>query len=230
MRSSPVTTATPSTMLPRMAEERLRSSVSVRTVCPSPATVRPSASERSAISSCPWSRSRGVKSPEPARSAKSFMRRMRSAADRAVRENATPAAAMKISRAIQIFGRVPGDTHCTASRIAITSARQIKTGRQIRLTRKAGLLLFFRLSFVLEHVPRSANGFQERRVVGVNFNFFAQAANVHVHAARGDEALGAPDGVQQLIACKHAVGPRREIIQQSKFQRGKRDRLAVARH
>src|SRR5579864_3455696 len=230
MRSSAVTTATPSTMLPRIADERLRSSVRVRMVCPSPATARPSLSARSASSSWPWSRSSGVKSPADARSVNSFRRRMRSVTEREVRKNAIPAAKMKIARAAQIFGRVSGEVHCTASRIANTSARQIKTGRQNRLTRKRYLLLFFGLAFALEHVPRAAHGFQEGRMVGVNLDFFAQAANINIHAARRDEALGAPHGVQQLIAREHAVRARRQVIQQAKLERRKRHRLAVARH
>ena len=62
--------------------------------------------------------------------------------DREDRKNAIPAASKKITSAGQIFGMVPGDAHSTAARMAATSARQIKAGRQERLTRNAGLLLF----------------------------------------------------------------------------------------
>src|SRR6202162_1815528 len=199
MRSSPVTTATPSTMRPRIAVERLRSSVRVRMVCPSPAAARPRASASSASSSWPWSRSIGVKSPVPARSVNSFRRRMRDVIEREERKKVSPAAIRKITRASQIFGKVSGEVHCTASRIAATSARQIRTGRQNRLTRKGDLLLFFGLAFALEHVSRAAHGFQESRMVGVDLNLFAQAADINIHAARRHEALGAPDSVQQLI-------------------------------
>src|SRR5580658_3780560 len=53
----------------------------------------------------------------------------------------------------------------------------------------------------------------------IGFDFFAQAADVHVHAARGDEALGAPDSIEQLIASEDAIGTRREEIEQAKFER-----------
>src|SRR6202051_1734251 len=219
MRSSPVTTATPSTMLPRIAVERLRSSVSVRLVARGPAAPRPSASASSASSSWPWSRSIGVKSPVPARSVNSFRRRMRDVIEREERKNVSPAAIRKITRASQTFGKVAGEVHCTASRIAATSARQIKTGRQNRLTRKGDLLLFFGLAFALEHVSRAAHGFQERGMVGVNLHLFAQPANINIYAARGHKTLGAPDGVQQLIAREHAVRPRRQVIEQAKLER-----------
>src|SRR5579863_8300194 len=171
--------------------------------CPSPPVARPSASARSASSSWAWSRSIGVKSPAAARTVNSFSRRMRNVTEREERKNAIPAASRKIARASQIFGRVSGEAHCTASKIAATSARQIKTGRQNRLTRKTDLLLFFRCDFALEHVPRAAHGFQEGGLIGVDLDFFAQPANINIHAARRHEALGAPNGVQQLIARVH---------------------------
>src|ERR1700674_2524700 len=124
-------------------------------VCPSPATLRPSASARSASSSWQWSRSSGGKSPAAARSVNSFRRRMRNVSVREERKNVTPAASRKTARASQIFGKVFGEAHSTAVRIAATSARQIKTGRQNRLTRKEDLLLFFGLAFAIEHVARA---------------------------------------------------------------------------
>src|SRR5216683_2318768 len=159
-------------MLPRIADERLRSSVSVRMVCPSPATVRSSASARSESSSWLWSRSTGVKSPAAARSVNSFRRRMRKVTEREEKKNATAATNREITRASQILGRVPGEAHCTAIRIAATSARQIKTGRQKRLTRKEVLLLFFGLAFAFEHIPGAAHGLQEGGMVSVDLNFF----------------------------------------------------------
>src|SRR4029077_7917464 len=230
MRSSGVTTATPSTMLPRIAEERLRSSVRVRMVCPRPSTVRPRAAARSASSSWPWSRCSGANSPAAACSVNSFKRRMRNVTEREDRNNAIPAASRKITRRAQILGRVSGEVQCTASRIAATSARQIKTGCQKRLTRKGVLLLFFGLPFTFEHIPCAAHGLQEGGVVGVYLNFFPQAANVDIHAAGRHKTLGAPDGVQQLIAREHAVGARGQIIQQAKFESRQRHRLAVAGH
>src|SRR5579863_2232426 len=135
----------------------------------------------------------------------------------------------KMTTKSQIFGSVSGETHWTATKIATTSARQIITGRQNGLTRKTELLLFVGCAFALEHIARAADRFEEGGMVGVGFHFFAQAADVDVHAARRHKTLGAPNGVEQLIACEHAVGARREIVKQAKLKRGKRDRLAVAR-
>src|SRR6202166_2062495 len=168
-------------------------------VCPSLATVRPSESARSASSSWPWSRSSWVKSPAAARSVNFFMRRMRDVTEREEKKNAIPAASRRIARAGQIFGRVSGVAHCTANKIAATSARQIRTGRQNRLTRKGNSLLPFGLAFALEHVTRPAHGFQEGGMVGVDLDFFSQASNINIHAARRHKTLGAPDGVPQLI-------------------------------
>ncbi len=67
-------------------------------------------------------------------------------------------------------------------------------------------------------------------MIGVGFDFFSQPANVNIHAARRDKPLGAPHGVQQLIAREHAIRPRCQIIQQAEFQRRERHRLAVVRH
>src|SRR5579862_3799840 len=199
-------------------------------VLPSPAVVLPSASAKSASSSWPWSRSRGVKSPAAVRSANFFRRRMRRVTDRDERKNAIAATTRRIPSRSRILSRVPGDAHSTAARIVATSARQISASRQERLTRKTDSLLLFGLAFVFEHVPRAAHGFQEGGMVGVALHFFAQAANIHIHAARRDEPLSAPDGVKQLIAREHAIRARREVVKQAKFECGKCHRLAVSRH
>jgi ATP-dependent Clp protease ATP-binding subunit ClpB len=55
-------------------------------------------------------------------------------------------------------------------------------------------------------------------VLRIRFDFFAQAADVNIHAARSDEALGAPDGIEQLIAREDAIGTGSEKIEQTKFE------------
>src|SRR4029077_17448321 len=76
-----------------------------------------------------------------------------------------------------------------------------------------------------EQVPGAANGFQVDGILGIAFDFFAQAADVDIHAARSDEAIGAPDGVEKLVAREHAVRPRSQVIEQPEFERAERNRL-----
>src|ERR1019366_2062001 len=109
---------------------------------------------------------------------------MRDVTEREKRKKAMPAARRRIARAGQILGRASREVHCTASRIAATSAMQIKSGRQNRLTRKGSLLLLFGWALAFEHVTRPAHSLQKCRMVRVYFDFFAKAANVNIHAAR----------------------------------------------
>ncbi len=76
-RSVPFTTATPSTMLPRIAEERLRSSVSVWIVRSKRAAVRLSEMPRASRASPEPSRGNGRKSPSATRRENSFRRSTR---------------------------------------------------------------------------------------------------------------------------------------------------------
>ena len=81
----------------------------------------------------------------------------------------------------------------------------------------------------IQKVTGAAHRLQMNRIFRIHFNFFPQSANVHVHAARRYEAIGAPDGVEQLIAREHAVGACSQIVDQPKFQRAQRQRLAGSR-
>src|ERR1700676_122366 len=143
---------------------------------------------------------------------------MRNVTVREDKKNAAPATSRKIATAGDIFSRVSGENHCTASKIATTSARQINTGRQNRLTRKTDLLLFIGLAFAFEHITRAAHGFQEGGMICIDFDFFTQPANINVHAARRHEALSSPNRIQQLIARKDTVRARSQIIQQTKLK------------
>ena len=64
----------------------------------------------------------------------------------------------------------------------------------------------------------------------VKFNFFAQPANIYVHAARRDESLGAPYGIEQLVASEYPVRPRRQKIEQTEFQRAHGHRFGGSGH
>src|ERR1019366_4793218 len=100
----------------------------------------------------------------------------------------------------------------------------------MRLTRTGDSLLFDGLRGAFEHVARSAHGFQKGRMIGVAFDFLPEPADVNVDAARRHEALGAPNGVQQLVARKHPVRTCRQIIEQAELQRRERYRRAVTRY
>ena len=103
----------------------------------------------------------------------------------------------------------------TASRAPDKSARKVSASFQKNLRRTC-----------LEQIACTADGFQVQGIFRVRFNFFAEAADVNVHAARCDEAVGAPDGVEELIAGEHAVGTRGQVVEQAKFERAERDGLS----
>src|SRR5579863_9247537 len=57
----------------------------------------------------------------------------------------------------------------------------------------------------LEQIPRAAHCLQMVGIFRIAFDLLAQAANVNVHAARCDEAIGTPNSIQKLIPRKYAV-------------------------
>src|ERR1700726_2090011 len=102
----------------------------------------------------------------------------------------------------------------TASSAPASKARNASEIFQKRLCRTS-----------FEQVPGAADGFQVDGILGIAFDFFAQAADVHVHAARSDEAIGAPDGIEKLVARENAVSPRSQVIEQPEFERTERNGL-----
>ena len=60
-------------------------------------------------------------------------------------------------------------------------------------------------------------------ILRIGFDLFTEAAYVYVHAARSDEAIGAPDGVEQLIPGEDAIRTRSKVIEQTEFQRAERN-------
>src|SRR5258706_363283 len=102
----------------------------------------------------------------------------------------------------------------TATSTLKSSARNVKASFQKRLCRTS-----------FEQVPGAADGFQVDRILGIAFNFFAQATNVNVDAARSDEAIGAPDGIEKVVARENPIRPRCKVIEQPEFERAKRNGL-----
>src|SRR5271156_121084 len=80
-----------------------------------------------------------------------------------------------------------------------------------------------------EEVSSATDCLHEDGVLRVCLDFFAQAADVHIHAARSDKALGAPDGIEQLIASENTIGTGGEKIEQAKFEGAHGHGLAGAR-
>jgi len=103
----------------------------------------------------------------------------------------------------------------TASRAPDKSARKVNASFQKNLRRTC-----------LEQIACATDRFQVQGIFRIRFNFFAQAADVDVHAAGRDEAVGAPDGVKELVAGEDAVGARRQIVEQAKFERAERHGLS----
>src|SRR5712691_4642207 len=102
----------------------------------------------------------------------------------------------------------------TPSRTPTSKAKNVSVSFQKRLCRTS-----------FEQVPRAADGFQVDGILGIAFDFFAQTADVDVHAARSDEAIGAPDGIEKLVARENAVRPRSQVIEQPEFERAERNGL-----
>src|ERR1700675_42787 len=89
----------------------------------------------------------------------------------------------------------------------MSSARNVRPSFAKRLRRTG-----------FEQVPCSAHGFQMHRIFRVWFDLFAQAADIHINASRGDETIRAPDSVQQLVPGEHAIRARSKTIQQTKLK------------
>src|SRR5713226_2029414 len=107
----------------------------------------------------------------------------------------------------------------TASRTPTSKAKNVSVSFQKRLCRTG-----------FEQVPGAANGLQVDRILGIAFDFFAQAADVHVHAARSDETVSAPDGIEKLVARENTVRPRSKVIEQPEFERAERNGLPGMTH
>src|ERR1700676_5147500 len=103
----------------------------------------------------------------------------------------------------------------TASSTPTSSAKNVRASFQKRLCRTS-----------FEQIPGAANGLQVDRILGIAFDFFTQAADVDVHAARSDEAIGAPDGIEKLVARENTVRPRSQIVEQPEFERAERNGLS----
>src|SRR6266849_6581775 len=102
----------------------------------------------------------------------------------------------------------------TASRTPTSKAKNVSVSFQKRLCRTG-----------FEQVPGAANGLQVDGILGIAFDFFAQAADVDVHAAWSDETIGAPNGIEKLVARENAVRPRSKVIKQPEFERAERNGL-----
>src|SRR5262245_9274907 len=79
-----------------------------------------------------------------------------------------------------------------------------------------------------EKIAGAANRLQVNGIFRIGLDLFAQATDIDVDTARRDEAFGAPDGVEQLVSREDAVGPRRQIVDETKLQRAQCEHLARA--
>src|ERR1700704_829624 len=102
----------------------------------------------------------------------------------------------------------------TATSTLRSSARKVKASFQKRLCRTS-----------FEQVPGAADGFQVDGILGIAFDFFTQAADINVDAARSDEAIGAPDSIEKLVARENTVRPRSHVVEQPEFERAERNGL-----
>src|SRR6202020_3442804 len=97
----------------------------------------------------------------------------------------------------------------------ITAAARMTTRKEGISLKKIPVLTAFSLGR-LEAVARAAYRLQIARVFRVRFDFFPDAANIHVHRARSDVRGIPPNGIQQMVAGKDAAEMTREVIEQAK--------------
>src|SRR5712692_7266773 len=107
----------------------------------------------------------------------------------------------------------------TASRTPTSKAKNVSVSFQKRLCRTG-----------FEQVPGAPDGLQVDGILRIAFDFFAQPADVDVHAARSDETIGAPDSIEKLVARENAVRPRSQVIKQPEFERAERNGLPGMTH
>src|SRR5713226_8512843 len=107
----------------------------------------------------------------------------------------------------------------TASNTPSRSARWARPSFQKRLSRTS-----------FKQIAGAAHGFQVRGVFGIGLYLLTQSPDIHVHAARGHKALRSPNSVKQLVAGKHAVRARGQVVKQTKLERAQRERFALAGH
>src|SRR5450631_2178751 len=160
-------------MLARIAAERFRSSVSVRIACSYCVRVFARASESSDSSSRARSRARGVKSPAEARPTNSFIRRTRPEVDREKSSDAIAPTMRTMAIRGHSLASAVGATKSTASKVARRHNRYTRPNRANRLMRTLASFLVDRLGCGFEQIARASHGFQQGRLVGVDFHLFA---------------------------------------------------------
>src|SRR4029077_9602427 len=79
------------------------------------------------------------------------------------------------------------------------------------------------IGYRFEVIADTTERFQILRVAGIAFNLFAQAADVDIDGARGDEGSLLPDGIEELIAGEDAAAMRGQILEQAKLADGGQD-------
>jgi hypothetical protein len=79
-----------------------------------------------------------------------------------------------------------------------------------------------------EEIAGATDGLQEAWILGVGFDFLAQAADTDVNTARGKELFGVPDGGEKLFASKNAARVRGEVMEKAEFEQAGGDGLVGA--
>jgi len=69
-----------------------------------------------------------------------------------------------------------------------------------------------------EKVAGAADGFQDTRIFGIGFDFFAQAADADIHATRGDKVFAAPDGGEEFFSREDAARVGSELMEEAEFE------------
>src|SRR5260370_14400636 len=79
----------------------------------------------------------------------------------------------------------------------------------------------------LKAITGYPNSLKITRRLGVFLDLLANAPDVDVDRARGDEAGVAPDGVEQVVAAEDSSGVAGKIVEETEFGGGSGDELAI---
>src|ERR1035441_1543389 len=86
------------------------------------------------------------------------------------------------------------------------------------------------LAPVFEAVAYSSQRFKVARMARIGLDFLAQATDENIDGARGYEGTFFPNGVEQLIAGKHASPVAGQVFEQTKFPHRGKDRFSSDAH
>ena len=74
------------------------------------------------------------------------------------------------------------------------------------------------MSVRFERITRAMDGVKEAWIARLQLDFFAESANGNVDRTGIEETLGAPNGIDQLLAGEGAAGTRGKMTEKAEFE------------